>query len=341
MVTGNTSSTAAPSDPGTSHAGPGRRITLYLLGAVLLVLLLAPAFVKNFFVFQMTLWLIYAIAILGLNLLTGTSGQVSLGHSAFYAVGAYTAAILLDQTSIHYVLTLPVAALIGFGAGFLFGFPALRLTGVYLAMATFALAVATPPIIKLHVFEQWTGGVQGLFVDKPSAPMGLPISDDAWLYYLTLGVGVLVFLFGSSLLNSRTGRACLALRDNPIAASAMGVNVALYKTLIFGLSAAIASIAGALSAIAVQFVAVDSFTFQLAILLFVGMIVGGIGWLPGSLVGAAFVIFVPNIADGISQGLSGAVFGALLLLVIFVLPNGAQQIAAWLYTRLGGGKRAG
>ncbi|WP_238529695.1 branched-chain amino acid ABC transporter permease [Pseudooceanicola batsensis] len=302
---------------------------------LLLVLVFAPAFAKNFFVFQMTLWLIYAIAILALNLLTGSSGQVSLGHSAFYAIGAYTAAILLNETGLNYVLTLPVAALFGFVAGFLFGFPALRLTGVALAMATFALAVATPAIIKLHVFEEWTGGVQGLFVDKPRAPFGLPISDDAWLYYLTLAVGVLVFLFGLSLLNSRTGRACLALRDNPIAASAMGVNVALYKTLIFGVSAAIASIAGALSAIAIQFVAVDSFTFHLAILLFVGMVVGGIGWLPGSLVGAAFVVFVPNIADGISQGLSGAVFGGLLLLVIFVLPNGAKQIATWLSAQFG------
>ena len=206
------------------------------------------------------------------------------------------------------------AYLIGFG--FLFGQPALRLSGVYLALATFALATAMPQLLKLGVFEHWTGGVQGLVVTKPDAPFGLPMSQDMWLYYFTLAVTIAIYLFSVNLLRSRSGRAFMAIRDNEIAASAMGIDVALYKTLAFGVSAGITGVAGGLGAIAVQFVAPDGYTITLAISLFLGMVVGGVGWLPGSIVGSAFIIFVPNIAEGISKGLSGAVFGVLLFLVL-------------------------
>jgi len=138
---------------------------------------------------------------------------------------------------------------------------------------------------------------------------------------------IAIYIFSVNLLRSRSGRAFMAIRDNEIAASAMGVDVALYKTLAFGVSAAITGIAGSLGAIAVQFVAPDSYTITLAISLFLGMVVGGVGWLPGSIVGAAFIIFVPNIAEGISKGLSGAVFGVLLFLVIYLVPHGARQAA--------------
>jgi branched-chain amino acid transport system permease protein len=271
--------------------------------------------------------LIYGIAVLALNILTGGSGQFSLGHSAFYALGAYTSAILIQHASMNYALTLPVSGIVCFAVGFLFGLPALRLSGVYLALATFALAVATPPLLKLGVLEPWTGGVQGLTVDKPDAPFGLPISQDTWLYYFTLVVSIAIYIASVNLLSSRSGRAMMAIRDNEIAASAMGINVALYKTLAFGISAGITGIAGGLGAIAVQYVAPDSFTIQLAIALFLGMVVGGVGWLPGSLVGAAFIVFVPNVAESISKGLSGAVFGVLLFVVIFLVPDGARQVA--------------
>src|SRR5215470_4316308 len=135
-----------------------------------IVALVLPFFVKNFLVFQLTLAIVYALAILGLNLLTGFNGQFSLGHSAFYAIGAYTAAIMMDAGDIAYPLTLPAAALLGFVAGFLFGLPALRLEGLYLALATFALAVATPQLFKLSPIEHWTGGVQGIVLIKPDAP---------------------------------------------------------------------------------------------------------------------------------------------------------------------------
>jgi len=295
---------------------------------VMLVLLLAaPLFVKNFIIFQMTMVLIYAIAVLALNILTGGSGQFSLGQSAFYALGAYTSAILMEHGSVNYVLTLPVAGAICFLAGFLFGLPALRLSGIYLALATFALAVAMPQMLKLGVFEHWTGGVQGLVITKPDAPFGLPISQDMWLYYFTLAISIMIYIFAVNLLKSRSGRAMMAIRDNEIAASAMGVDVSLYKTLAFGISAGITGVAGGLGAIAVQFVAPDSYTIQLAIALFLGMVVGGVGWLPGSLFGAAFIVFVPNIAEHVSKGLSGAVFGVILIIIIFALPHGARQLA--------------
>jgi branched-chain amino acid transport system permease protein len=294
---------------------------------VLLLLLIVPLFVKNFVIFQLTQLLYLGLAVLALNILTGGSGQFSLGQSAFYGIGAYVTAVMMEQFNVPYFLCLPVAAVVCFGAGFLFGQPALRLSGVYLALATFALATAMPQLLKLNFLEHWTGGVQGLVVTKPDAPFGLPMSQDMWLYYFALAVVLAIYIFSVNLLRSRSGRAFMAIRDNEIAASAMGVNVALYKTLAFGVSAGITGVAGGLSAIAVQFVAPDSFTITLAIQLFLGMVVGGVGWLPGSIIGAAFIIFVPNIAEGISKGLSGAVFGVLLFLVIYLVPHGARQIA--------------
>jgi len=319
------------------EAVPKRAMTLGLGTSVVVLaaLIIAPMFVKNFIIFQMTQILYLGLAVLALNILTGGSGQFSLGQSAFYAVGAYTSAILMEYSGMNYALTLPIAGVICFAFGFVFGQPALRLSGVYLALATFALAVAMPQLLKLGFFEHWTGGVQGLVVTKPDAPFGMKMSQDMWLYYFTLAITIGIYIASVNLLKSRSGRAFMAIRDNEIAASAMGINVALYKTLAFGVSAGITGVAGGLGAIAVQFVAPDSFTVNLAIQLFLGMVVGGVGWLPGSIVGAAFIIFVPNIAEGISKGLSGAVFGVLLFLVIFLVPHGARQVAMMAQHLLG------
>lgn len=298
--------------------------------AALAAALLLPLVSSDFLVFQFTLVMIYALAVLALNLLTGASGQFSLGQSAFFAVGAYISAVLTESFGIHYALTLPAAGMVCFGAGFLFGFPALRLSGIYLALATFALATALPHLLKLSALEPWTGGVQGLVIGKPQAPFGLPISPDVWLYFFTLAVSLLIYSLSANLLASRSGRALMAIRDNEIAASALGVNVALYKTLAFGLSAAITGIAGALSGLAVQFIAPDSYTIQLSIALFLGMVVGGVGWLPGSLAGALFIVFVPNLADGLAKGLSGLLYGLLLFAIIYLMPQGAREIPARL-----------
>ena len=239
---------------------------------------------------------------------------------------------MMEQMGVSYFWTLPAAGVICFVLGFLFGLPALRLEGVYLALATFALAVATPQILKLSPLEHWTGGVQGIVIAKPDAPFGLPLNQDQWLYYFTLIVGVILYVCARNLVMSRSGRALMAIRDNPIAARSMGVNTSLYKASAFGLSAFYTGVAGALGAIIVQFVAPDSFTLTLSIGFLVGLAVGGVGWLPGALFGGAFLMFVPNVAESISKGLSGAVYGLLLILLIYAMPSG---VAGFLQMTVG------
>jgi branched-chain amino acid transport system permease protein len=307
---------------------------LVLLGLGLVIVAAVPFVLKNFFIFQITLAVIYAIAILGLNLLTGFNGQFSLGHSAFYAIGAYTAAIMMDGFDIGYAWTLPAAAIVCFVFGFLFGLPALRLEGIYLALATFALAIAIPQVLKSSPVEHWTGGVQGITIIKPDAPFGLPLNSDQWLYVFTVLVAIVMYVCAHNLVKSRTGRALIAIRDHPIAASAMGINVSLYKSLTFGVSALYTGVAGALGAIAISFVAPDSFTFQLAVALFVGLVVGGTASIPGTIAGGFFVLFIPNIAETFSKGLAGAIYGIILLLVIYLMPTGAAGLVRLLTGKL-------
>ena len=306
----------------------------WIVAGVLLVAAVLPFVVQSFVVFQLTEVMIYGLAILGLNLLTGFNGQFSLGHGAFYGLGAYVTAILMHQYGIAYYWTLPAAGGICFVVGFLFGLPALRLQGLYLALATFALAVALPQLLKFHGLESWTGGVQGIVVDQPDPPSFLPINADQWLYYFTLGVVLVMFAGAANLVKSRTGRAIMAIRDHPIAAAAMGINAPLYKTLTFGVSALYTGVAGALGALVAQFVAPDSFTLFLSISFLVGLIIGGMGSLPGCLFGGLFVLYVPNIAQSVSRGLAGAVYGVIMLLVIFVMPSGAAGFARLAFAYL-------
>jgi branched-chain amino acid transport system permease protein len=305
-----------------------------LIALAVLAALVAPLVLKSFFIFQLTLVMVYGLAILGLNLLTGFNGQFSLGHSAFYGIGAYTAAILMEQLDLAYYWTLPCAGAVCFVVGFLFGLPALRLQGLYLALATFALATAMPQILKFQPLEPLTGGVQGIVILKPDPPPGMPLNADQWVYFFTLAVLLLMFAGAANLVKSRTGRAIMAIRDHPIAAAAMGINTALYKTLTFGVSAIYTGVAGALGAIAIQFVAPDSFTFLLSVSLLVGLVVGGVGSIPGSLFGGVFVLFVPNIAERVSTGLAGAIYGVILLLVIYVMPSGAAGFLRFAAARL-------
>ena len=302
--------------------------------AFLVVAVVLPHFIGDFYTFQMTQAAIYAIAILGLNLLTGFNGQFSLGHSAFYAIGAYTAAIMMNQWEVAYYWTLIPAGLVCLVAGFLFGLPALRLEGLYLALATFALAVATPQILKYEKLEHWTGGVQGIDLDKPEAPAGLPLTDDQWLYYFTLAVMLLLFVGAWNLVRGRAGRAMIAIRDNPIAARTMGINTSLIKAVTFGVSALYTGVAGALSAIVIQFVAPDSFTFILAVSLLVGLVVGGVASIPGAVFGGLFILFIPNFANEISDGLAWAVYGAFLILTVYVMPTGAAGLLRMVVGRL-------
>jgi branched-chain amino acid transport system permease protein len=290
-----------------------------------------PFVLSNFRLFQFTQVYIYAIAILGLNMLTGYNGQFSLGHGAFYAIGAYVAAIMMDRWNVHYGWTIPVAGVLCLVVGFLFGLPALRLEGLYLALATFSLALAVPQILKY--FEHWTGGSQGLVLSKPNASFGLKLSPDQWLYFVTLALLVVLFWLSANLLRGRVGRAIVAIRDNHIAAEAMGINSALYKSLVFGVSAGYTGVAGALSASAIAYVAPDSFNVFLSVTLLIGSVIGGLASISGAIFGAFFIQFVPNWAQDISKAAPWAIFGVFLIAFMYVMPFGIAGALRRLWIR--------
>lgn len=333
-------SSEAPLASAPSRAGGGlaSQSGWLILVAVLLAAVVPTAWFSNYHLFQLTMVEVYAIAILGQSLLTGFNGQISLGHGAFYAIGAYTTAILMSTWDVPYWATLPVSAVVCAGVGFLIGLPALRLAGHYLALTTFALAVAIPQILKHKLFEDYTGGVQGLVIDKPEAPFGLPLGSDQWLYVFTLAVAVALYVVAWNLVRGRVGRAMMATRDHPLAAEAMGVNLALLKTRTFAVSAMYTGVAGSLGAIAVAFVAPDSFSVFLSITLFVGLCAGGAASIGGTIVGALFIEFVPNLADQVSKAAPGAVYGVILIAMLFLMPQGAGGFLHGIWRRVAGGR---
>ena len=218
--------------------------------------------------------------------------------------------------------------------GFLIGLPALRLGGLYLALTTFALSVAVPQLLKYKLFDDYTGGVQGIVIDKPDAPFGLALNSDQWVYLFTLAVGIVCFVLIANLVKGRIGRAMIAIRDQPLAAEAMGIDIAMLKTYTFAVSAMITGIAGSLGAVAVQFVAPDAFGAPLSLTFFVGFVVGGGASIVGPIFGAIFVEFIPNIADQISKAAPGAVYGVLLIALMFVAPGGCASIVRKLAARM-------
>lgn len=308
-----------------------RRLSIW---SCLIVALFIPFIFEGFTVFQLTLAGIYAIAILGLNILTGYNGQFSLGHNVFYAIGAYTSAISIEHFALSAYLTIPIAAILCLIIGFLFGISVTRLAGLYLALSTLALALATPQILKHKGLERWTGGVTGLDVFKPDVPAGLPLKPDQWWYFVMLGFLIITLWITYNLVNSRSGRAMKAIRDNPIAARSMGINSTLNKAIAFGVSALYAGIAGALSAIVIEYVAPDSFTFNLAFLFLTGMVIGGMASIPGVIFGALFILLLPNYAEDVSKDLAYAVFGVLLILTVYLMPSGAAGFFRSLLHRL-------
>jgi branched-chain amino acid transport system permease protein len=306
--------------------------------AVIAVLALLPiiggktGLITDFGFLQISLVIVYSIAVLGLNLLTGFNGQISLGHGAFFAVGAYTAAILIDRFGVPYWATLVPVAVLCFGVGYLFGKPALRLEGHYLALATFALAIAVPQMLKYRHLENLTGGVQGINIFKPDAP-GKIVTPDQWMYWLALAIAVLLFWVARNLLDSRTGRAMMAIRDHSMAADTMGIDTARFKTTVFGISALYTGLAGALHAIIFEFVAPDSFRFELSIAILVGAVVGGIASLPGAIIGGVFVQVIEKYADALTKKLTHAVhlpielepwtiYGIILIALMYIMPMG-------------------
>jgi branched-chain amino acid transport system permease protein len=215
----------------------------------------------------------------------------------------------------------------------LFGLPALRLAELYLALATFALGMSLPQLLKYKRLEEWTGGVQGISLSKPSAPFGLPLNSDQWLYFVAL-FALLVCLWGArNILNSHAGRAIIAIRDQPIAAAAMGIDLARYKTICFGISAMYTGVAGALTALSVQFIAPDSFS-SLSIELLVGIVVGGLATLSGAIYGALFIRLVPALADELSKSAMGAIYGLILMGFVYLMPGGIAGFLSLLTARL-------
>lgn len=308
--------------------------TRLIIIALLVVLAFAlPFIIGSYRIFQFNLVLVYAIVLLGLNILTGYNGQISLGHGAFYAIGAYTAAIMMDHWGLPYWATIPAAGATCFVAGFMFGLPALRLHGHYLALATFALGISMPQILKYKGLQEWTGGVQGIVILKPKAPFGLNVTPDQWLYLFTLIVALIMFWLAWNLLRGRIGRSMVAIRDQPIAAEAMGINVAAIKTLTFGVSALYAGVGGALGAIVIQFVAPDTFVALVSISFLIGIVIGGLASISGVIYGALFIQFVPNIADQISKAAPWAVYGVFLLVFVFLAPRGVAGFVQLLWAK--------
>jgi len=327
----------------------GTALWLLLAVAVLVVYVLAPRFVSDFHTRDLAHAGVFFIAIVGLNLLTGYTGQISLGHGALMAVGGYTTAALVVHEHWRDVWTIPLAGVAAGIVGFLIGLPALRLSGLYLALATFAFAVAMPSLLKK--FSGLTGGGQGLRLLE-QAPLqvtglsgtvtlfGHSTSQNHFLYYLTWGIGLVGFLIAWLIVRGRLGRTFRAVRDSEVAAASAGIDLARAKTTAFAISGVYAGVAGSLLAIQSEIVNPLSFTFLLSILLLVGTVVGGLGSLPGMVLGALFIQYLPDLSTHVStaQGVPDFVFGAAIILVMILLPMGAggllRRLAEPLTTRL-------
>jgi branched-chain amino acid transport system permease protein len=305
-------------------------------GLLMLALLAAPWWAGEYVMTQLQFICIYSIVGFGLMILTGFTGQVSLGHAAFLAVGAYTEA-LMQAAGVPFVISITCAALFSAALGIIIGLPALRLKGIYLAIATLAFNVIVEEIITR--WHSLTGGNEGKHL-KPVDLFGWKLESDAEFYYLCLALTVLCCIACINLLRSPTGRAFVAIRDSEISASCMGVNLAKYKTMAFAVSAALTGIGGALYGHKLAFISPEQFTLFQSIELITIVILGGIGFLHGAVLGAAFIIVLPqviSIAKGwlpealAPAGLQAVVFGLILILFIIFEPLGLY--GRWLKVR--------
>jgi branched-chain amino acid transport system permease protein len=301
-----------------------RRLRMAGFAALVVLAVLVPFLFGPFRVSQFTLVLIYAIAVLGLNLLVGYSGQISLGHGAFFALGAYVGAILITRTGVPHLLTIPAAGAVAFLAGLALGVPALRLRGLYLALVTLAVAIATPVLIKR--FDSLTGGSQGIAVPQPAPPESLGLADDQFIYLITLAVALPLFAFAAGIVRRDVGRALIAMRDDETAARTMGISLATFKTRAFGLSAAYAGLAGALFVFSNGFVAPESFTLVVSFSFLAAIVVGGLATIAGALFGALFIVFVPVYASDVNEALSGVIYGAALIACMYVFRGGVMGL---------------
>lgn len=291
------------------------RAAVIALGMVLIAL---PNFADNYVLYVMSRLFVYVLVALGLNLLTGYTGQVSLGHAAFFAIGAYTAATLAESWRWPSILCVLAAAAFTAGVGYLLGLPCLRLSGLYLAMATLGFTlIVQEMLLQLAVI---THGSDGMKV-RPAVMFGLEFDSDYRKYYLLLAVSAAMLLFARNLLQGRAGRAFLAIRENEKAAEAMGVNLAQYKTAAFAISALYTGLAGALSAFLVGFLDPQEFSFFLSIQFITIIILGGLGSLLGSVLGAGFLIVLPELLAGLDVW-QALVYGLIMVVTIIFMPFG-------------------
>jgi branched-chain amino acid transport system permease protein len=330
-----------------------------IAGAVLLLLAFPyletwpvfDRFLNTFRTFQAAQFGVWLTILLGLNLLTGYSGQISLGHGAFVGIGAYVAAITMTEFGVPVFVAVPVAGLATGALGFALGMPALRLTGPYLAIATLAMMVAFPQIMKLNGINDWTGGNQGIMLDAPRVPGLLEslVTDRQWLYYSCMVPALLLLGMAWNLTRSRIGRALRALRDTEIGAEQMGVNVALYKMTAFGLSAFYAGTGGALYVFSATFISPQTFDVTLSITMLVMVVLGGLASIPGTVVAAVIMTFRNELVDGLADFgllelpgmlvpgqqqspdmLRGALYGIMLIVTVMLVPRGIVGLPAAL-----------
>ncbi len=299
----------------------------------LIITVAAPFVLDGYNTYRLSLVGSMALAILGVNLLTGLSGQFSIGHGAFFAIGAYSTSIAMSHGGLSAYGAVPVAAAVSFFAGFLFGWPALRLKLVHLILMTWGLSLALPQFLKLDALLPWTGGVNGVYLDRPDPPAWLPLSDDQYWYFFTLVILIAMFWIAGNLVNSRSGRALAAIRDNEIAAAPMGINVAIFKTTIFGVSAMYAGLGGALTGLLADFVAPDSYGLNFSILLLAGAVMAGVRSVWGALVGGLLVVLLPGATGALPAALAVPPVGFALLLTAYFMPDGISGLVSRLYKR--------
>ena len=291
-----------------------------LLGAA--CLLVAPPFLKNYGIYLLSYWLVFIIATMGLNLTVGYAGQKSLGHAAFFGIGAYTVAILM-KAGFSFWLGLPAAAAICFVVGIILGFPALRVQTIYLAFATLGFNTAVWLVMRN---EEWlTGGTFGINgIARPSL-FGFSLEGNLAYYYFVLGVAVIMGLAQLGLLRSPWGKAFTALRDNPIRAESLGVDTRSYTLLSFAIGAVYAGVAGSLFASLVQFIEPAPFTVNSSIMMYLMVVVGGPGYFWGPVVGAAVGVLLPEWLR-FAQAWYLFVFGSAVVLLMIWLPDGLLSI---------------
>ncbi|MFP8780803.1 branched-chain amino acid ABC transporter permease [Hydrogenophaga sp. RWCD_12] len=298
------------------------KLTLPLIVASALLFLLAPQFLKSYGLYLLTYWLVYIIATMGLNLTVGYAGQKSLGHAAFFGIGAYTVAILM-KAGLSFWIGLPAAALLCFVIGIILGFPALRVQTIYLAFATLGFNTAVWLVMRN---EEWlTGGTFGINnIARPSL-FGFSLEGNLAYYHFVLGVTLLMALLLWGLLRSPWGKAFTALRDNPIRAESLGVDIRSYTLLSFAIGAVYAGVAGALFASLVQFIEPAPFTVGASIMMYLMVVVGGPGYFLGPVVGAAVGVILPEWLR-FAQAWYLFVFGTAVVLLMIWLPDGLLSI---------------